>query len=165
MIFLPQLEQHFVESIDQCTIVRGYIGDTHSFPAITLLNPRRSQQYYGTDERLNLLQLTVRGYISTSRETSIADTEMLVRQIETAIYSFPRSMASRIALAEALISTQDLLFIETQQLLLLVAHAGFIVAEEARVLAIETDEGLMAPLGICDIDMDIRYVSKNSNYR
>jgi hypothetical protein len=164
MIFIPQLEQHFADSIPGCEIVRGFISDTNSFPAIAILNPRRSQRFISSDERVNLINLTVRGYISTSRETAIDDTEAFVRQIESAIYSFPRSLASQIAIRERLLTTQDLFFIETQQLLLLVAQAGFVIVEDARVLSIETDEGLMAPLGICDIDMDMRYVTQNTNY-
>lgn len=164
MIFVPQLEQHFKQTIPSCSIVRGYLSDINSFPAITTLNPKRTQRFISSDERINTINLTVRGYVYTSRENSIADTEVLVRQIETAIDSFPRSYASRKAISENILTSQQLETIETQQLFFILIQAGFVVVEEAKVLSVETDEGLMAPLGLCEIDMDMRYVTQNTNY-
>lgn len=84
------------------TIGPQFLDDVNSFPGVTVLRPMmsgKSDQNLGSRRAtvvrtsigdrasINVLTLTIRGYICTSLETSVDDCEKLARDIERVVQS------------------------------------------------------------------------------
>lgn len=71
-----------------------YIDEINSFPSTTLirsgLSPA-SRTHIGAGKTIDSLQYTVRGYVYTTIEDSLNDSEALARQLEKAIQSIKSS--------------------------------------------------------------------------
>lgn len=149
---------HLVSSIDQCSESAGFINDVSSFPAIAILSPEQTLLYRGAGERIYTITCVVRGYVRSTEETSIADSELLARQIEEATALFPRGFASAIIIQSGLVLTEALDMLVTEQIIAIARENKLDYVEAARVLTVSTDEGLMSPYGICDVGVEMIYV-------
>lgn len=132
--------QHVAASIADCKWHIGFLTDLNDFPAISVLRPssadaQQTIRYIG-DARISTIRLMVRGYTYSSADDgdSVDATEQLCADIEAATASYPHSEHSAIR---------------------------NILIQDARVLSIETDAGLMSPYGICDVEVELFYVEEN----
>lgn len=150
---------HLVNSIAQCSASDGYIDDVNSFPAIAVLRPTLGVVYRGAGEQIRTINLLVRGYVRSSEETSINDSEILARDIERLTSTFPRAFTAGIVVDAGLILTEALDVLVTEQLFQIARENRLDYVEAARVLAVTTDEGLFSPYGICDLEVEMTYVT------
>jgi hypothetical protein len=157
--FQAAYTDHLVNSIAQCSASDGFIDDVNSFPAIAVLRPTLGISYQLSDEKIRTINLLVRGYVRSSEETSIADSEQLARQIEQLTSTFPRAATAGIIVEAGLILTEDLQFLVTEQLFQIARENRLDYVESARVLTVATDEGLLSPYGVCDLEVEMQYVT------
>lgn len=122
-----------------------YLDSVNSFPSVAVLRPsiagKRGEQHQRGDSRratvvrnsiggrhtLDSFKFVVRGYVSTTLETSIDDCDALARQIELAIQAIDSPLIY-----------------------------------DAWVETVQTDEGLYAPYGICDLQCVVEWVNEPS---
>lgn len=158
--FRRAYSEHLAQHIDQVSINElGFIEDVNSFPTISVLNPSATTLYRGAGEQIRTLRFLVRGYVKTDEETSISASEMLARQIELYTATFPRAATAGIIVNAGLLLTEALEFLVTEQLIQIAIENRLDYVESARVLTVTTDEGLMHPYGICDLEVEMIYVT------
>lgn len=157
--FQAAYQDHLVNSIPDCSSVEGFINDVNSFPAITVLRPGNAVTYRGGNERIRTITALVRGYVRTSEETSIPDTEWLARQIEHYTATFPRTFTAGILVDSGILLAESLDQLVTEQLFALALENRLDYVESARVLVVSTDEGLLTPYGVCDLEVEMIYVT------
>ena len=106
-----------------------FLNEVNDFPFVTFIPREEVRTHRGDGRKLASLQLSLRAYIHNGNPggESIRDAENMGIQIEQDIID------------EFAASHRDL------------------EVEEARVLAFRTDEGLMSPYGIADLDIVIVY--------
>ena len=122
-------------------VVPGYLNEVNDFPSVAILRPQRRRQHLGAGTILHVLRATVRGYVRTSEDDSIQDTEATCRDIEYVLQHLNNGIDSTdtvldTALNEALTADQLSLF------------------DDVRVLEVSTDEGLMTPYGVCELEIE-----------
>jgi hypothetical protein len=157
--FQAAYTDHLVNSIAQCSASDGYIDDVNSFPAIAVLRPTLGVVYRGAGEQIRTINLLVRGYVRSSEETSINDSEILARSIEAATSTFPRTATAGIIVEAGLILTEALDLLVTEQLFAIARENRLDYVESSRVLTVATDEGLLTPYGVCDLEVEMIYVT------
>ena len=157
--FQAAYTDHLVNSIAQCSASDGYIDDVNSFPAIAVLRPTLGVVYRGAGEQIRTITCVVRGYTLSSEESSLRDVEALARDIERLTSTFPRAFTAGIVVDAGLILTEALDVLVTEQLFQIARENRLDYVEAARVLAVTTDEGLFSPYGICDLEVEMTYVT------
>jgi hypothetical protein len=150
---------HLVSQIDGCSETAGFINDVLSFPAIAVLRPGVTVTYRGAGEQIRTITCVVRGYTLSSEESSLRDVEALARDIEYQTSTFPRAFTAGIVVDAGLILTEALDVLVTEQLFQIARENRLDYVEAARVLAVTTDEGLFSPYGICDLEVEMTYVT------
>lgn len=156
MSFVRQFEEHIADSVG--VEINRYIDDVNTFPAASVLESKIQRRHYGGETHI-IETSQLRGYTRTSIETAIEDAESLARELERATQAFVRINALNALVGAGLISTQSGLELTTQSLISLSLQQGFKTVTNSRVLTITTDEGLLAPYGVCDLEVQWTYVS------
>lgn len=152
---LKQFEQHLINEVG--VSIEQYIDEVNSFPAATILNNSLEREHYGGETHI-IQTLLLRGYSCTTVELALDETEALARQLEKATQNFVRANIVSSLLESDVITTQQGFELTTQQLLSIAVQNGLLVIHDARVLSITTDEGLLAPYGMCDLEVEWFYV-------
>jgi hypothetical protein len=157
------LGKHIESSIPGITRFVGLPRDLHSYPSFTIHRPDTASyqsniRHISDGSKLYIVRCSLRGYTYTSVETSIDDSETLARQIEVAVQSFARAVAIITLEEEGILSTQESDELSTQDLFNILIQRELSYLDDARVVSLETDEGLFAPAGICDVEIEMLYV-------
>jgi len=116
-----------LKSIPQVVVSRSYrfLEDINDFPTICFDKlPTETYSHFGDKRRLQTMQQQLRGYVLTTEEDSLSDSEELARRIEAIVNTF---------------------------------RPAELQVYDARVTRISTDEGLLTPYGICDVQVEISY--------
>jgi hypothetical protein len=104
-----------------------YLDDINDFPTITLTSPAAEDYLHSqSGQRIKTMRQFIRGYVYSTSEDSLSDSENLARDIETVVDNFAY-LASNLQVYDA------------------------------RVLSLTTDEGLLSPYGLCDLQVEISY--------
>lgn len=156
MDVISSLQQFLAERTN--SEVSAYIDEVNDFPAIYIKQHVREFKRFG-DEKHTIFNISVRGYTHSSIETALDDTEAFARSLERASQSFSRSYTVDALTSGGIITTQSGLELSTQSLLSLAYQTRTPTVEDCRVLSITTDEGLLAPYGVCDLVLGATYVS------
>ena len=105
-----------------------YMHDLNDFPAITFIPNREDRDHFGDGQVHGILAVQLRCYVYDGDTADIADEcERLADQIEAAIDTFSDTYYSQYEV------------------------------EEARVVSLRTDDGLMTPYGVADLQISILY--------
>lgn len=165
---LIAFENHIANTLGCSATPTGYLHDVHSFPSISALRYTKKIRHISSDAQLYTMNLIVRGFVYSSVEESLYDSDELARQIEEAVISFPHSYLTEIAITNKLLETQDARLLTTLQLYNIIVqnvparrYGGRLVTD-ARVLTVETDEGLFTPAGLCELGVEIEYDYTNN---
>lgn len=105
--------------------------EINEFPAVHIAAGRETREYQGGGYKDRILQITIRCYVKDEDDSLVA-LETLLEDIETVI-----ELNGRLAYQDpsgAINTTRDI-----------------------TILAIDTDEGLLDPLGVGDIQLQVRY--------
>ena len=109
-----------------------YMHDLNDFPAITFIPSREDRDHFGDGQVHGILAIQLRCYVYDGDTADIADEcERLADQIEAAIDTFSDTYYSQYEV------------------------------EEARVVSLRTDDGLMTPYGVADLQISILYRLEN----
>ncbi len=157
------LGRHIESQIEGSTRHIGYGRELHSYPAFSIIRPTTASyssniRHLSDGQKLYIIRCAIRGYTRTMYETALDDAEYLARQLELCISTFPRTFTLGSLVEQGVLSTQQGEDLETQDLFNIAIQRGATYMDDARVLSIETDEGLFAPLGICDLEIEMFYV-------
>lgn len=129
-LFLNSLGAHIVSSIPNCIRHIGYGRELHSYPAISILRPDSA------DYQSNIRHL--------SDGSKLYIIRCLVRGYTHSDADDPQSACEELARSiETAVQNYNHLYL----------------LDDARVLSVETDEGLYAPYGICDLEVEMAIVS------
>lgn len=156
MSFVKAFEEHIKDTIG--VEINRYIDRVNTFPAAGITESKRERRHYGGETHI-IETSQLRGYTRTSIETAIDDAESLARELERATQAFVRVNALNVLVGAGILSTQSGLEITTQSLISLSLQQGFKTITNSRVLTLTTDEGLLAPYGVCDLEVQWTYVS------
>ena len=128
--YFNSLSAHIVSSIPNCVRHVGYGRELNSYPAISILRPDSA------DYQSNIRHLAdgsklyiIRCMVRGYSHSDIDDSQSACEELARSIESAVQSY--------------------NHQYLL----------DDARVLSVETDEGLYAPYGICDLEVEMALVS------
>lgn len=157
------LGRHIVQSIPGITRHIGYGRELNSYPSFSILRPNTASyssniRHLSDGQKLYIIRCGIRLYNRSSIETALDDIELLARNFENAIASFPRAVAINALEEGGFITTQQGELLTTQDAFVLVRQNQLSYVEDARVISLETDEGLFAPASICDIEIEMFYV-------
>lgn len=157
------LGRHIVQSIPGITRHIGYGRELNSYPSFSILRPNTASyssniRHLSDGQKLYIIRCGIRLYNRSSVETALDDIEVLARNFEIAINSFPRAVAIAVLEESGFITTQQGALLTTQDALALVQQNHLNYVEDARVISLETDEGLYVPVSICDIEVEMFYV-------
>lgn len=119
-VIIQDLINHIAEHT-QATGSRGmkFLHEINSFPSFYVHTTNERRVHKGVGFVQSIISIAIRGYDQAETLDSI---ELLVRNIETAIQTFPRNLV-----------------------------------DECRTISVSTDEGLMSPYGIADLQIEILY--------
>jgi len=126
--FFNSLGAHIVSSIPNCIRHIGYGRELNSYPAISILRPDSAD------------------YQSNIRHLADGSKLYIIRCM---IRGYSYSNEDSISASETLASQIELAVQTYNHLYLL---------DDARVLSLDTDEGLYAPYGICDVEVEMNFV-------
>jgi len=112
-----------------CNVSRRfkYISEINDFPFVTFYTPQESRIHDGAGEKYGILTMQIRVYVKDEEITEAADDAL--EKIEELFERWVRSLTGELA--------------------------GTVV--DAIILSAETDEGLVAPLGVCILTAQINY--------
>lgn len=127
-------KSYLVDNTSAFSTSPGYINDVNDFPSIAILIPRETRFHIGgfvepggltNQKTITQFSITVRGYVlGPDGEDSMDSSEKLANEIDTAVASFDGS-----SLAKSM------------------------GVYSARVNSLSTDEGLLTPYGITDLEV------------
>ena len=103
--------------------------EVEQFPAIHMAAGAETREYYGGGQKWRFLTITIRAYVNA--EDPIEELEELLEDLETVIDSSNNLTYKQLG-----------------------TDAGII---QLTVISIDTDEGVLAPLGIGDMIIEARY--------
>ena len=152
-----------------------YIDSVNSFPSIHVSLATLTRSHLG-GETLFDQTVGVRGYVYTD-EFSASDSEKLARDIEFYTQHFSAEYIVQQALAIGVINeardiTRTLykdgtiilnnnLGIYLDQLVQIAVDNSLSILSECRVIAVDTDEGLLTPYGVCDVTVQWLYTESS----
>jgi len=109
-----------------------YIHDLNDFPAITFIPRQEQRDHFGDQQKHGIITVQLRCYVYDGDTADIADEcERLADQIEEAVDTFSDT------------------------------YYDLYEVEEARVVSLRTDDGLMTPYGVADLQVSILYRLEN----
>ena len=103
--------------------------EINTYPAVHLSAGTETREYYGSNNRWRFLTITIRAYVNQEDPT-----EALCLLLEDIEYVLDNNLA---------ISYSD-------------AYGSAVTAQQT-ILSIDTDEGVLAPLGIGEMIIEVRY--------
>ena len=146
--FIKQFEDYLSSELG--VSIARYIDEVNDFPAASVLEERRERRHYG-GETHTIQTLQLRGYIRSSVETALEDTEILARQLEQYTQQFSSVNVELSLVASGIISPNSPYSFTIEELIRLASMNKVPYIEDIRVLSLTTDEGLLAPYGMCDL--------------
>lgn len=128
--FFNELAQHIISAIPNCVRHVGYGRELHAYPAISILRPDSAD------------------YQSNIRHLADGSKLFIIRcMIRGYSYSDALDPHTEIELLARSIENAVQSFNHTY------------LVDDARVISLDTDEGLYAPYGICDVEVEMLVVS------
>ncbi len=104
-----------------------YLDQINAFPMICIYGEKETRVHIGSGIKYGILQLRLRGYIMGG-ENSVLLSEDLADDIEYIIQALPQSSEY--------------------------CNDNIV---DAKVISLQTDEGLFSPYGLCDLSVEISY--------
>lgn len=156
---IVQYENYIAQRINGSVVRSGFIQDVYSFPAIGAQRYTAERTHLGANKQEHTLRFFLRGFVQSSMENCLRDTDALAKNIETYTQTFVHDVLVQLALDLELI-TIDGKNIQTQDLRNILARSDKVkqrLVRDARVLRVETDEGFMAPYGMCELEIEFEY--------
>ena len=89
--FLKNFKNYLVNNTSAVSYSTGYINEVNNFPSIAILQSKETKAHIGDNNSINSFTFLIRGYIHSSTEASVEDSEQLAYEVELAIrnYNYP----------------------------------------------------------------------------
>lgn len=129
---IKEIKKHLVATTSAWSASPGYLDDVNDFPSVSVFIPRETRYHIGsTDATIRQFTFQIRGYVFSSDSDSTIDSDLFAMEIEEALDLF-LSVAPE-DIKSSVFST--------------------------RVVSLGTDEGLLTPYGVCDLEVLVEYAT------